>query len=242
MAPTAIVVINAPGTPWPVQSNTASMQPPRALWVTFPLGRPLGSPGDAEFQHRVIAASLDLLNRPAGPVLEDYLEDAPLIEVESAAACPVSFTKPTIESDTWKARFLNELNLLRPWHDLGRRRRKGRTLVGVSGFSTADNLEKLGNMLDADELPVSELDWFKLAIEDAKVFYLEALTAQPGDHAHQQIQHIFWQETQLGAGLVKFYKMFQASEKHSLFARIVVPREAIETGIELQRSSHRDQT
>ena len=26
-----------------VRENTASMRPPRALWVSFPLGRPLGS-------------------------------------------------------------------------------------------------------------------------------------------------------------------------------------------------------
>ena len=30
-----------------VRENTASMQPPRALWVPFPLGRPLGVPDDA---------------------------------------------------------------------------------------------------------------------------------------------------------------------------------------------------
>ncbi|MGB1538895.1 MAG: selenoprotein B, partial [Pseudomonadales bacterium] len=53
-----------------IRENTASMQPPRALWVSFPLGRPLGKPGDPAFQHRVISAALDLLNRNDGPVLE----------------------------------------------------------------------------------------------------------------------------------------------------------------------------
>lgn len=49
-----------------VRENTENMQPPRALWVPFPLGRPLGKPGDAAFQHRVIAAGLALLHREKG--------------------------------------------------------------------------------------------------------------------------------------------------------------------------------
>ena len=52
-----------------VREHTEAMQPPRFLWVPFPLGRPLGAPGDAAFQHRVIRAALSLLEAPAGPVL-----------------------------------------------------------------------------------------------------------------------------------------------------------------------------
>ena len=48
------------------------MRPPRALYVEFPLGLPLGKPGDAEFQHRVLAAAFALLEEPAGPVLADF--------------------------------------------------------------------------------------------------------------------------------------------------------------------------
>ena len=77
-----------------VRENTMSMQPPRALWVSFPLGRPLGKPDDAGFQHRVIDAALNLLTKPSGPVLADYPEDAPLVALSDAPACPVSFSKP----------------------------------------------------------------------------------------------------------------------------------------------------
>ena len=41
-----------------VREHTEAMAPPRALWVPFALGRPLGAAGDAAFQHRVIAAAL----------------------------------------------------------------------------------------------------------------------------------------------------------------------------------------
>ncbi len=220
-----------------VRENAASMQPPRSLWVTFPLGRPLGKPNDAEFQHRVIGAALGLLQRPGGPVLEDYPEDAPPLDVESAPACPVSFSKVRADADTWPGRLAVELALLKPWHDLGRRRRKGRTLVGASERTIEDNLQKLGELLDADELPApAELKWFKLAIEDAKVFYLEALTAQPGDHDHAQVQDILWRETVLGEGLAQFYEGFRAHPKLSLFARMVAPREAVggSTGEEVE--------
>ena len=70
------------------------MQPPRSLWVPFPLGRPLGVPHDTAFQHRVIAAALALLDRPSGPVLEDFPEDAPPVAEDAAPACPVSFQRP----------------------------------------------------------------------------------------------------------------------------------------------------
>jgi len=51
-----------------------AVRPPRALWVPFPLGYPLGAPDDPELQHRVLAAALGLLEEPeaAPPVLRDF--------------------------------------------------------------------------------------------------------------------------------------------------------------------------
>ena len=37
-----------------VRMHTEVIQPPRALWVPFELGRPFGTPGEAAFQRRVI--------------------------------------------------------------------------------------------------------------------------------------------------------------------------------------------
>lgn len=210
-----------------VRENAVSMQPPRSVWVTFPLGRPLGKPNDPAFQHRVISAALELLNCDSGPVLADYPEDAPSVAVDSAPACPVSFHRTTRETGTWTSKLLSELETLRPWHDLGRRRR-GRSLVGVSPNSITENLTKLGDLLDEDRLPVTELDWFKRAIEDAKVFYFEALTAQPGEYNHQQINDILWQESVLGDALLLYHDMFFAHKQLRPFSRIVAPRDAVE--------------
>ena len=76
-----------------VREHTEAMAPPRALWVPFPLGRPLGAAGDAAFQHRVIAAALALLDRPEGPVLEDFPDAAPEDGSGEPWSCPVRFAR-----------------------------------------------------------------------------------------------------------------------------------------------------
>ena len=47
------------------------MNPPRALWVPFELGRPIGAPDEPDFQRRVVEAALALFAAPDGPVFLD---------------------------------------------------------------------------------------------------------------------------------------------------------------------------
>ncbi|MEP7341548.1 MAG: hypothetical protein ABI977_27700 [Acidobacteriota bacterium] len=49
-----------------------AIRPPRALFVPFAMGYPLGEPNNPELQHRVIAAALRLLERDDLPVLENF--------------------------------------------------------------------------------------------------------------------------------------------------------------------------
>lgn len=51
---------------------TDVLRPPRALFVPYKLGFPLGKPNNADLQHRVIASALSLLARTDVPVLEDF--------------------------------------------------------------------------------------------------------------------------------------------------------------------------
>lgn len=51
---------------------TEITKPPRALFVPFALGFPLGAPNDVRLQHRVIAAALRVLSRTDAPVLENF--------------------------------------------------------------------------------------------------------------------------------------------------------------------------
>lgn len=48
------------------------LKPPRALFVPFPMGFPLGEPNNAKLQHQVIDAALQLLERNDVPVLESF--------------------------------------------------------------------------------------------------------------------------------------------------------------------------
>jgi len=219
-----------------VRENAESLKPPRSLWVTFPLGRPLGKPNDPAFQHRVMAAAFDLFERSIGPVLEDFPENAPHGDMEDASACSVSFPKRASETDGWTDRLAAELALLKPWYDLGRRRRNGRTLVGVSSQPIEEVLRDLGSHLDAETLPLDDLKTFKRLIEDAKIYYTEALTAQPGEHVFEQVQRTLWRETVLGAGLTLFYKKLRDHPDFALFARLIAPREVVgeSTGAEVE--------
>lgn len=54
---------------------TEKVRPPRALLVPYRLGYPLGSPGDAELQTRILRAAFALLDAPGPPpVLQEFRE------------------------------------------------------------------------------------------------------------------------------------------------------------------------
>jgi len=205
-----------------VREHTAQLQPPRSLWVSFPLGRPLGIPNDAEFQHAVIKAALELFEEASGPVLRDYPIDAPEVAIESAPACPVNFQR---QSGSWQDRLASELALISPWYEIGLDKRAGRTLVGASTSHIHEILQRFGEDLDAHRIP-ADLKWFKASIEDAKTYYLEALSAEPGQHNARQLYRKLWHETELGRALGLFHAMFMDHPQRAGFARILLPRDA----------------
>ena len=73
------------------KSVVERMQPPRALFCEFPLGRPLGKPGDAEFQHDVLAQAFAMLDAVTGPVLENHPEVIEADETPLSCALPPRF-------------------------------------------------------------------------------------------------------------------------------------------------------
>lgn len=52
---------------------TEQIRPPRALFVPFPLGHPLGEPNNPELQTRIMRAAFALLPRTDIPVLETFV-------------------------------------------------------------------------------------------------------------------------------------------------------------------------
>ncbi|HPU53102.1 MAG TPA: hypothetical protein PK359_16195 [Burkholderiaceae bacterium] len=208
-----------------VRENTAALEPPRFLWTSFPLGRPLGKPGDAAFQRRVIVAALALLERAAGPVLEDYPEDLPDVHGEATQACPVRFAPAARDPGSWRSRLADELALLAPWHELSVRRR-GRTTVGIAKAPVAALAGRLADALDAPALETIDRKALKYALEDLKSHYQEALTAQAGAHDPAEVARILWRETELGRAMLALNERFlaHADPRMQAFARGIAPR------------------
>ena len=72
------------------KSVVERMTPPRALFCEFPLGRPLGHPGDAEFQHDVLRRAFALLDAD-GPIHVDHPEVIEGIEEGMSCQLPPRF-------------------------------------------------------------------------------------------------------------------------------------------------------
>ncbi len=205
-----------------VREHAVAIKPPRALSVPFELGRPLGAPEDAAFQTRVIAAALALLERPSGPVLEDYPEDAPAdvaaSEADKGWACPVSFAQPKADAPTtFAARLQAEVAQMKPWHEAWKRR-KGFSGVGAAGAEVEALADYLGQFADGADVspPVAAAqpaDGMKLAINDLMTFYQEAANAQPGTAGGiQQISDWFWTETVAGETLLAARKVSKTGD------------------------------
>lgn len=71
-----------------IREMVTKVAPPRALHCEFPLGRPLGKPGDAAFQHDVLRRAFALLDAPSGPVLVDYPEVIEADDQPASCALP----------------------------------------------------------------------------------------------------------------------------------------------------------
>ncbi len=184
-----------------IRPHTEKIRPPRALWVPFELGRPLGVPGDGAFQTRVLRALLGMLNSPSGPVLRDYSEDAPAPPASDETngwSCPVSFDRPPGE-ETLSGALYREILQLRPWYDLAFERR-GRSTFGAAGLTIEQVADFLlawakGPRPESPHAQLSSPQLLKLGAEELKAFYLEAVAAQPGTMSGRQAADWFWGET-----------------------------------------------
>ena len=201
-----------------------TMRPPRILWVSFPLGRPLGKPSDAVFQTEVIKHALALLEAEQGPVLEDYPIDLPDIDTPPPA-CPISFQRKR-DDESWGGRLSQEVGALTPWYELGLKRR-GRTTVGVCESSIPDIVKNVTTWADDVTQPFPEPSWLKLALEDLKSFYSEAITAQPGDYEAGYSDALIFDDTVLGELIVHYVNYFEAKDSNHPFVRVIASREQL---------------
>ncbi len=191
--------------------HTAAIKPPRALWVPFELGRPIGQPNDAEFQKRVLRACLGLLDADSGPVLEDYTEDIPVDATAvdfTGMSCPIDLPSlPSNDSELTQS-LLQEIGQIAPWYEVAVNRRN-RTTVGISeldilaaGRFLVDFIEDPATPSPRPEVEIGPM--LKFACEDLKAFYSEAMSAQPGMSSSLAVENWLWNETVLGKTIWKF--------------------------------------
>ena len=183
-----------------VREMTAKVAPPRALHCEFPLGRPLGLPNDADFQHDVLARAFALLDAPSGPVLVDH----PV--VIEADAQPVACALPP-RFDPSLPPSVDEARGLRKAFDRALARR-GVTSVGRA--VTADDVPMALGVLHAI---ANGQDWASAGIpggntisvcHDIRTYYEEAALElvdgpAPGGRA---MEDWFFDKTEAGATLL----------------------------------------
>ncbi len=173
----------------------------------------------------MLRAALHLLEREAGPVLEDYPHDAPAAEAGEVWGCPVALPAPEpaeTEAGALRQRLLNEVSLLRPWYDEAARS-LGRSAVGLSGLD-ADSMEEIAAFLaafaagDSPEPPQGACETMpallRFLADDLRAYYFEAAAAQPGrvSATSTQLNDWLYGRTAFGDTLYRLRDRLTASE------------------------------
>ena len=192
LSTTAVVII---------REHAEKVKPPRALFVPFAMGFPLGKPNDPDLQHRVIASALELLRCETGPVLADFPDqEAPEILPQASTA-----RSPRAETNGSAA---DEVTTLRAFYEQWVEENEGTTAVGLSGIpqrrfrGVVRFLEAYSRGEEADmnerpaDIPVEQ--FIRYCVDDLKAFYYEARMAQHPDQIEGDMHRWFWGQTAAG--------------------------------------------
>ena len=184
-----------------VREHTQKVKPPRALFVPFPFGHPLGEANDPDLQTRVMRAAFALLDEPEAPVLADYPEDIYSgQDINLVQASGVS--QPDVSADV-----AFEVTTLRPYYEQWVTAHAGRTAVGVTRVDQR-RFRGLVRVLEAyaEERDIEAPEWnrdvpvpqfVRWAADDLKAFYLEARMQQRPEASFQELNGWLWSQTAL---------------------------------------------
>jgi hypothetical protein len=200
-----------------VREHTEKIKPPRALFVPFAFGLALGPPGDAALQHRVLAAALDLLAAPAGPVLRDFPDEA-----EPGTEPPAPVQASAVAASAPPADVAHEIVQMQRRHAAWLARSGGRTAVALTGLPAA-RLDAVVKFLEAfaaggdTDLPERPREiplpgFVRYAADDVKALYYEAFMADTPAATGEQIARWFWGETAAGQLLRRVRERLDASD------------------------------
>jgi hypothetical protein len=209
-----------------IRPQAENTRPPRALWVPFELGRPMGPPSDTAFQKRVIMAALGLLTaQPQASLIVDFPDDDTREVPDSNWRPPIDRPHPTPPPQAGEGVALAdaveaELRALAAAYAASCVARE-RSTVGLSGLPPAACGEYVAAWLRGERpaSPVADMSpplALRFAIDDLKAFALEAALTPGTRPSSQQLGDWLWNETALGAGLQVLRRVGLASDDERL--------------------------
>lgn len=192
-----------------VREHIAAVKPPRALWLNFPMGRPLGKPNDPDYQLKVIRAAFSLLDKSSGPVLEDFPDVIPVKDGRMGYALPVELViaKDDIgDVDQLVAVIESEMDALLVPYEAAIAAR-GRTTVGASELPIQEFVPFIaefvkGNNPKSPRKGLPPVPLLKLVVEDLAAYYTEARTHRDDIDDIELLGKWFWEETKAGVLLL----------------------------------------
>lgn len=200
-----------------VREHTAKVNPPRAVFVPFPFGLPLGHPGNSAEQQAVLDLAFSTLDAASGPVLLDFPDSGQVDEDGS----PLQASQVRLSEHAADIDLATEVTLMRRYWEQHQERTR-RTGVGLSRVppqrfrGVVRFLEAFCNdsSADAAERPpdMDKLLFIRSAIEDFRVMYVEGrLETHPAESSADR-QHWLLGETALGVFLRKLRDAMDASD------------------------------
>ena len=210
-----------------VREHIELVNPPRALWLDFPMGRPLGKPNDPDYQKKIIRAAFELFERSVGPVLEDFPDVIPVRDGRMGYALPPDYVLTTADVgdvDALVAEVQAEIEDLRPAYDAAVAAR-GRTTVGASEIEVTGLAPFVaefvrGGKPESPRKGVTPIPMLKLVIEDLQAYYSETRTHRDSIDDFELLGAWFWEETR--AGLLMMWLEAVALETEDRVLRAVV--------------------
>ena len=190
--------------------QVSRISPPRALYCEFPLGRPLGRPRDAGFQHAVLEHAFRLLDQRSGPVLETYPEVI-LDEPDVPLACPI----PPANDATQPPAVAEAVALLPIWERFRSTHPVSNVGRVIGPAEVADAVGRLVRMVAGEGWEqvgfASEQELFS-AVADVRAFYEEsALVLADEVPAARKTEAWFFQRTETGALLMQLADLIRQS-------------------------------
>jgi hypothetical protein len=204
-----------------VRPQAENTRPPRALWVPFELGRPIGPPSDAAFQKRVILAALGLLEaKRQASLIVDFPDDDPREASDPGWRAP----SPPAPVEAFEA----EMQALAPLYAQSCTER-ARSTVGLSGLPPAEFGAYIAAWLrgESPASPVADMSpllALRFAIDDLKAYALEAAIAGKTRPSSQQLGDWLWNQSACGAAICALReRLIAGGEREQAVAAFFVP-------------------